>query len=114
MVCTAFCSRTAPPLTHPPPFPAPGSTLDPSTSSLHPPSTCTQHPSPGLCLALFAHPLCLRHLLPRLHRPSFCAPPLHLWTPCMRPSPDTWPPLHGPPIACTPIPPVLPVCAQEG
>src|SRR6266702_1192227 len=110
------------------------------------PSARAQHPSPGLHLALFAHPSRLCHLLPGLHRPSFRAPPLHTWTPCVRsspdawplrvqtpcmrpspdawplhawtpcvwPSPDAWPPLHGPPIARTPVPPALPVCAQEG
>src|SRR6266702_23028 len=110
------------------------------------PSARAQHPSPGLRLALFAHPSCLRRLLPGLHRPSFRAPPLRAWTPCVRsspdawplrartpcvrpspdawplrartpcvrPSPDAWPPLRGPPIARTPVPPALPVCAQEG
>src|SRR6266702_4079108 len=117
--------RTPPPLTPPPPFPAPGSKPDPSASFSHPPSTRAQHPSPRLRLALFTHPSRLRRLLPGLHRPSFCAPPLcaqtppdawplHARTPCMRPSPDVWPPLRGPPIARTPIPPALPVCAQEG
>src|SRR6266702_726323 len=122
--------RTPPPLAHPPPFPAPGSTLDPSASFSHPPSARAQHPSPGLRLALFANPSRLRRLLPGLHHPSFRAPPLRVrtpcvqsspdaWplrtrTPCVRPSPDAWPPLCGPPIARTPVPPALPVCAQEG
>src|SRR6266702_4401177 len=28
--------------------------------------------------------------------------------PCM------WHPLHGPPLVCTPVPPVLPACTQKG
>src|SRR6266702_2925524 len=44
-------------------------------------------------------------------RPSTDAWPHHVQSPCVRPSPDTWPPLHAPPIAHTPIPPALPVCA---
>src|SRR6266702_7060105 len=83
--------RTPPPLAHPPPFPAPGSTLDPSASFSHPPSARAQHPSPGLRLALFAHPSRLRRLLPGLHRPSFRAPPLRVRTPCVQSSPDAWP-----------------------
>src|SRR6266702_7972345 len=142
---TGVQKRCAPPFVHaPPPCPVvPHPRLHTLPLFLHlgahripQPRFCTlpsaraQHPSPGLCLALFAHPSRLCRLLPRLHRPFFRAPPLcvqtpcvqsspdvwllRVWTPCMRPSPDAWPPLRGPPIVCTPVPPALPVCAQEG
>src|SRR6266702_1354105 len=93
-----------------PPFPHLGAHRIPQPCFRTLPSARAQHPSPRLCLALFAHPSRLRRLLPGLHRPSFRAPPLRVRTPCVRPSPDAWPPLHGPPIARTPVPPALPVC----
>src|SRR6266702_5145332 len=89
---------TPPPLTHPPPLPAPGSTPDPSASFSHPCSARAQHSSPGLRLALFAHPSRLHRLLPGLHRPSFCAPSPRARSPCVRSSTDAWPLARGPPL----------------
>ncbi len=74
------------PLAHPPPFPAPGSTPDPSTSFSHPRSAHTQH------LALLAHHSCLHRLLPGLHCPSFRAP-----------SPRAWFLACGPPLTRGPL-----------
>src|SRR6266702_866342 len=78
-------SCTLPPLAHPPSFPAPGNTLDPSASFSHPRSARAQHPSPRLRLTLRAHPSCLRRLIPRLHRPRSVPPPLTRGAPARGP-----------------------------
>src|SRR6266702_4479826 len=94
-----------------PPFPAPWSTPDPSFS--HPCSTHAQHSSPRLHLALFAHPSCLCRLLPGLHRPLLCAPPLVRGPLVCGPPLMRGPITHGPlvcgppltrgPITCRPL-----------
>src|SRR6266702_731566 len=121
MVHTAFHSCAAPHLVvlaHPSSLPAPGGTPNPSTLYLHPHSTCVQGPSPRLCIAPLTHPSHLHPSLPRLHHPSFHAPSPCAWSPCVQASlgvwhPCAWPPLCGPPLACTPVPPALPECAQK-
>src|SRR6266702_2804335 len=130
-VRAAFRSRAAPPpgRTPPPPshtlplFPHLGAHRIPQPHFRTPPPLARSTLRPG-CASPCSHTLrasavcfpgCTAHRsvpLPFARRPLACSPPLTRG-PFAR-GPLACPPLCGPPIARTPVPPVLPVCAQEG
>src|SRR6266702_2636656 len=119
--------RCVPPFIHTPP-PRP---VVPRPARTPPPFSRTWEHTGSLHL-IFAPPLC-SHAAPCPARTPFVPPPFASWValpivpcslpsrvvPCVRPSPDAWPPctwlpLRGPPIARTPVPPVPLACAQKG
>src|SRR6266702_3940063 len=130
--------RCAPPFIHAPPprpvvprprshtlplFPHLGAHWIPQPHFRTPPPLARSTLRPG-CASPCSHTLrasavcfpgCIAHRsvpLPFARGPLACSPPLTRGPFARRPL--ACPPLRGPPIARTPVPPVLPVCAQEG